>query len=53
MLRFGEINFLVSVVLKTQLVYDIVGNIFKLRENLVKFLVPNYFRNLVMVLVNS
>jgi DNA-directed RNA polymerase II subunit RPB2 len=33
-LRFGEINFLVSVVTKLLLVYSIVGNIFKLRENL-------------------
>ena len=45
-------NCIVSVVIKSLLVYDIVGDIFKLRGNLVKILVPNYLRNLVMVLVN-
>jgi DNA-directed RNA polymerase beta subunit len=51
-LRFGEIKVQVSVVSKILLVYDIVGNISKLRENPVKSLILSYSRNTVMVLVN-
>ena len=37
---------------KIQQVYNTVGNIFKLLEHLVNFLILTYYRNIVRVLVN-
>lgn len=54
MLRFGEMerdqNTGLSGVIKILLVYFIIGDIFKLREHLDKFLIQNFQRNLKVVL---